>query len=248
MSLTTEPSQPDARAARHLPPKSYAEAAEEALDASHESQTDGADNAQDCAPKVLNIKMPAATDKEQYEGQGQQVESPKSPSRPHRRKPSKHSQQSNGSVSHQPVENGHGNGKLEKHVDGNGEALTSVQPSPDYPSSTKPARRRDSELKRGREAGAGWRTSKCVAPFFPVYLNSVIIEPLVLTMCCAQDSLGTLQCTPPTPPTNPRRAHAHAQHRRHRSHLLFPLCHPPTVAPAASVHNLRPSLHCRYFR
>jgi len=69
MALDAEPSQPDERAAHDLPPKSYAEAAEE-----------GAIAAED--------------ERERYEGAGQDS-SPRSPTRGHRRKGSR---QSNGSI------------------------------------------------------------------------------------------------------------------------------------------------------
>ncbi|KAF2683349.1 diacylglycerol O-acyltransferas-like protein 2B [Lentithecium fluviatile CBS 122367] len=161
MSLNPEPSRPDERAAHDLPPKSYAEAAEEPLEQSHASQTDG--TSERVADKVKNIRAngriaiptpaPADGDQQQFEGAGLDS-SPKSPTRSHRRKVSLKSS-SNGSIGRKHGEHIHGDA-FEKHADGNGHALTSVKPA----AGTKPLARRDSTLQTGRQAGAGWSKSK----------------------------------------------------------------------------------------
>ena len=187
MSLNPEPSQPDERADHNLPPKSYAAAAEEALEneredependsepQTHESQTDGAvDDAKNSLAKKLpdfghdsqhdsqpnGTKILRIVPAEEYEGEGQD-NSPKSPSRnSHRRRTSlKH----NGSVGRK-----HGEQLqheiYEKHKDGNGESLTSVKPAPEFEldgRTDKKPMRRDSELHSGRQAGEGWHKSK----------------------------------------------------------------------------------------
>ena len=179
MSLNAEPSQPEERAEHNLPPKSYAAAAEEALEnepapgpdpQSHENQTDdagedakenlskesqdgGHESQPDSPPngtKILRI-VPA----EEYEGEGQD-DSPKSPERnAHRRKSSvgrKHGEQ----LQHE---------MFKKHKDGEGEPLTSVKPAAEFELDgrvdEKPMRRY-SELQSGRQAGEGWHRSKYV--------------------------------------------------------------------------------------
>lgn len=132
MSLSTEPSQPDERAAHDLPPKSYAEAAEEALEEPR---------------KVQPIKA------EHFEGAGLDS-SPKSPTRGHRRKTSL---KSNGSIGRKHGEHIY-NETFAKHADANGRTLTSLKP----PAGAKPLARRDSALQTGRQAGAGWSRSKYV--------------------------------------------------------------------------------------
>lgn len=180
MSLNPEPSQPEERAEHNLEPKSYAAAAEEALQnepapesepQSHESQTDGAvadakealqkktdehqTDKQTNGTKIIRI-VPA----EEYEGEGLD-NSPKSPLRnSHRRKSSV---KSNGS----PVAK-HGeqlqHELFAKHKDGHGDTLASVKPAAEYESETRKDRktkqRRNSELKSGRQAGEGWHKSR----------------------------------------------------------------------------------------
>jgi hypothetical protein len=178
MSLNAEPSQPEERAAHDLPPKSYAAAAEEAVDKENDQedesedqadagQTDGAvDDAKDALAKKVHGHQPNGTKvirivpAEEYEGEGQDS-SPKSPSR-HRRKASL---RSNGSVGHKHGENLQ-NEVYEKHPNGNGEPLTSVKPTAEFEAETRTDKppRRNSELKSGRQAGEGWHKSKCVFP------------------------------------------------------------------------------------
>ncbi|KAF2474966.1 diacylglycerol O-acyltransferas-like protein 2B [Lindgomyces ingoldianus] len=169
MSLNAEPSVPEEREAQHLPPKSYAAAAEEALAValapepeSHVNGTGGTD-ASNRAENIENIqtngkiKIPADEHhQQQYEGEGLDG-IPKSPPRGHRRKTSRNSNGSIGQKHGEHIEHVehldlpvHVNHHVyEKHQDGNGKPLTSV----------KPAQRRDT-LKSGRQAGAGWQRSK----------------------------------------------------------------------------------------
>lgn len=165
MSLNAEPSQPNERAAHDLPPKSYATAAHEAIEPeSHAKQTNG--TAERVAKNVKNIKTngqiktASSEDQDQYEGTGEH-HSPKSPTRSHRRRASL---KSNGSIGRK-----HGQSAVqevyEKHTDANGHALTSVKPAANYDKETRTDKkpiRRNSELKSGRQAGAGWHTSKYV--------------------------------------------------------------------------------------
>lgn len=167
VELNAEPSQPDERASRHLPPKSYADAAEEP----NIDQNDGSQSAP--KPKSLNIttntdgavQTLSREDLEQYEGAGLE-NGPRSPERGHRRRSSN---KSNGSIGrkHGEVIRRHDNEDYEvyeKHESRNGDTLTSVKTRNDYEKDSytdkKPSKRRNSELKTGREAGAGWHTSK----------------------------------------------------------------------------------------
>jgi 2-acylglycerol O-acyltransferase 2 len=132
MSLSTEPSQPDERAAHDLPPKSYAEAAEAPE-----------------APEELHVKVQA----EQFEGAGLDS-SPKSPTRGHRRKTSL--VKSNGSIGRKHGEHIHDDAHVHDH--GHGHRLTTIKPRAD--ANAKALTRRDSTLQTGRQAGAGWSKSK----------------------------------------------------------------------------------------
>jgi len=160
MSLNTEPSQPEERAAHDLPPKSYADAAEEALQQSHANPTDGtservAGNIHDIKTNGrIKIPSPSDNDQLQFEGAGLDT-SPKSPSRGHRRKASL---KSNGSIGRKHGEHIRNNDGPDAHGDANGHALTTGN----KPASTKPWQRRDSTLQAGRRAGAGWSRSKYV--------------------------------------------------------------------------------------
>lgn len=187
MSLNPEPSQPKERAEHDLEPKSYAAAAEEALQnepapaprpQSHESQTDGAvDDAKEALKKKVDehnsenrtngTKIIRIVMAEEYEGEGQD-NSPKSPTRnSHRRKSSL---KSNGSLGHKHGEQLQ-HELFSKHQDGNGDTLTSVKPTAEFESETrkdtKPKQRRNSELKSGRQAGEGWHKSKYVDYYLP---------------------------------------------------------------------------------
>jgi hypothetical protein len=172
MSLNPEPAAPEERAELHLPPKSYADAAEEALapapaPASHVNGT-GTDGAVEHSMHRLRTKMndikaagdPAAPrDRTELEGVGLDA-TPKSPTaKGHRRKASRTSGGSPGRKHGSP--GGHG-GHLdpdvfEKRTNGHGRdgALISVKP----PHEQKLARR-SAELKSGRQAGAGWAKSR----------------------------------------------------------------------------------------
>lgn len=166
----TEPSQPEDREALDLPPKSYADAADEALKHSHHGASDGPKDS-NRAKNVDNIqtngriKVPSSEDKKEQvelEGAGQD-NSPKSPTRGHRRKAS--SVKSNGSIGRKHGEN-LSNGtkqsltsgiKLESGEEDESEAVARKKQE-------APKKRRESELKSGRQAGAGWQRSKYVGP------------------------------------------------------------------------------------
>jgi 2-acylglycerol O-acyltransferase 2 len=203
-----EPSQPEERGAHDLAPKSYAEAAEEALEPeSHEDAANGTNKnqardlensqingditepsqpeereARDLPPKSYATKHNKANhvdiiqtrggtrissgenDKEQIELEGAGLDnSPKSPTRGHRRKVS--SVKLNGSIGRKHGEN-LSNGmkqaltsgiKLESGEDDENEAVARKKQE-------APKKRRESELKSGRQAGAGWQKSKYVDP------------------------------------------------------------------------------------
>jgi hypothetical protein len=202
MSLNPEPSAPEERDAQQLPPKSYADAAEEALEPeSHASnQVDGTaeshlpsvdETANGVKPNGIDILriVPAAeandndahsVDKDEdrellsYEGAGTD-ETPKSPvPKSSHKKGSRSSlgsigrtqgvringrsssmSSSNGSVT--GLVNGNGTTKIE------GDILTTIKPAMELEKGSQPERqlkRRNSELKAGRQAGAGWATSK----------------------------------------------------------------------------------------
>jgi hypothetical protein len=166
---TTEPSQPEARDALDLPPKSYADAAEEALKHTHNGASDGIkDNKAKHVGHIQTngrITIPSGKDDHEQvelEGAGQD-NSPKSPTRGHRRKAS--SIKSNGSIGRKHGEN-LSNGinqsltsgiKLESGEDDENEAVARKKQE-------APKKRRESELKSGRQAGAGWQKSKYVDP------------------------------------------------------------------------------------
>lgn len=163
MSLNPEPSQPHDRAAHDLPPKSYAAAAEEGLQTSPQpDHNDGAtEGVVDGAKKPWangTIRIPSRDEVEEFEGEGQDS-SPKSPSRGHRRKTSL---KANGSIGRKHGEHIR-HDAYEKHHDSNGRPLTSVKPPAHMEkgvrTDNKPMRR-NSELKSGRQAGAGWHKSK----------------------------------------------------------------------------------------
>jgi 2-acylglycerol O-acyltransferase 2/2-acylglycerol O-acyltransferase 1 len=172
MSLNPEPSAPEERAEHHLPPKSYADAAEEALEPqqpqSHANGTDGTIQHSGKKPigkideaKTNGIKTPSEEEKTSLEGLGQDG-SPRSPTvKGHRRVSSRNSHGSLGRKQGEQAQNGilH-----EKHANGNGDALTSVKPQQEFQVAKADRRtdlkRRNSELTTGRQAGAGWHKSK----------------------------------------------------------------------------------------
>ncbi|KAH4005160.1 diacylglycerol O-acyltransferase [Parastagonospora nodorum] len=172
MSLNPEPAAPEERAELNLPPKSYADAAEEALEPkSHANGTDGTveHTKQRLKTKVDGIKTNGNTKKsskeeaEKLEGVGQD-ESPRSPTpRGHRRKDSRSSHGSIGRKHGEQINDGFQleTEVFEKHPNGNGEALVSVKPPRELEKDRRQdMKRRNSELKSGRQAGAGWATSK----------------------------------------------------------------------------------------
>ncbi|KAF2031720.1 diacylglycerol O-acyltransferas-like protein 2B [Setomelanomma holmii] len=165
MSLNPEPAAPEVRAELDLPPKSSADAAEEALQP--ESRVNGTVGTVEETKKKLRskvdevkangIKVPSASDTQSLEGVGQDA-SPKSPTaKGHRRKGSRSSMGSVGRKHGEQIETE----LLEKHSNGHGDALISVKPPQELEKDRRiDFKRRNSELKSGRQAGAGWAKSK----------------------------------------------------------------------------------------
>jgi 2-acylglycerol O-acyltransferase 2 len=158
MSLNSEPSAPEERAAHDLPPKSYADAAEEALESGPHSHANGNGKTDEVKPNGTHV----ASDEEQTSHEGVGLDgSPKSPTaRGHRRVSSRSSRRSSNHMNDtQPPKD-----MFESHTNGNGNALTTVKPSQELELPPKNRRvdrkRRDSELTAGRQAGAGWSKSK----------------------------------------------------------------------------------------
>ena len=168
MSLNAEPSAPEARAEQDLPPKSYANAAEEALEPeSHANKTDGThehaakrQRSRIDEIKANGIRIPSEGDMDSLEGVGQDS-TPRSPTRgQHRRVGSRSSHSSLSRKYGEHVEND----VFAQHQNGNGDALTRIKSPPDAGAIGRIdfVKRRNSELKSGRKAGAGWSRSKCV--------------------------------------------------------------------------------------
>lgn len=166
MSLSAEPAAPEEREAQDLPPKSYAEAAEEAISSDGDgssSTTAVAEPQPQYEPlkfeNVLDGNIRIQTEEEiQYEGSGMD-DSPKSPTRRgHRRKSSL---QSNGSTGRKHSEEVKYD-IYEKHQIGNGKPLTSVTPSKNVEKYMSKVSEPREELQSGRQAGAGWKKSKYV--------------------------------------------------------------------------------------
>ncbi|KAL6706897.1 diacylglycerol O-acyltransferase 1 [Coniothyrium glycines] len=163
--LNPEPSAPEERKAHNLEPKSYADAAHEALEPeSHADNTDG--TAEQTGRrlkskiddlKTTGIQTPPDDDKQSLEGVGQDA-TPRSPTiKGHRRVGSRGSHGSLGRKYGEQLQNE----LVERHRDSNGHALASVKPPQELEKVARIDRkRRNSELKTGREAGAGWATSK----------------------------------------------------------------------------------------
>jgi hypothetical protein len=174
MSLNPEPAAPEERAELNLAPKSYADAAEQALEpASSPHANGGTDGTADegkqrpekqveNGTKPNGIKIAVQDQTERLEGVGLDA-SPKSPTaKGHRRKGSRSSM---GSVGRKHGEQITSDSDIfvEKHPNSHGDALVSVKAAPALDKDRRTdVKRRDSELKSGRQAGAGWATSKCV--------------------------------------------------------------------------------------
>ena len=133
-SLNAEPSQPTEREESHLPPKTYADAAEEGLN-------------YDGPPTPM-----------EFVGHGED-EAPRSPMRKLQHKKSG-SLRSNGSKKGRD----NAGELQEKIQDGGREKLTSVKASPEYFESLRrdekdKMSKKNNELVSGRRAGAGWERS-----------------------------------------------------------------------------------------
>jgi hypothetical protein len=163
MSLNPEPSAPETRAELDLPPKSYADAAEEALEPqSHANGTGGTveqlkqhlrETSDGVEANGISISTNDGT--ESLEGVGQDA-TPKSPTvKGHHRKSSRNS---NGSYGRKHGEQT-GLQLFREHANGNGDALMTAKPPRELERRTDVARR-NAELTTGRQAGAGWARSK----------------------------------------------------------------------------------------
>jgi hypothetical protein len=175
MSLNPEPAAPEERAELNLPPKSYADAAEEALEPkSHANGTDGTIERpkQRLTTKTEDVKVNGAQtppkQQTELEGYGQDA-TPKSPTaKGHRRKASRSSMGSPGRKHGEQIDTD----VFEKRTNGHGRdgALISVKPPQELEKEN--LKRRNSELKSGRQAGAGWAKSRCVER---AYLHTLCI-------------------------------------------------------------------------
>jgi hypothetical protein len=179
MSLNPEPAAPEERAELNLEPKSYADAAEQALEpespsspsSPHVNGTDGTADHSKYPPKSETdrvkpngIKTAMQDQTERLEGVGLDA-SPKSPTaKGHRRKGSRSSMGSIGRKHGEQMMPMDSDVFVEKHPNSHGDALVSVKPAPAQDKKRRiDVKRRNSELKSGRQAGAGWATSKCVS-------------------------------------------------------------------------------------
>ncbi|KAF1836637.1 DAGAT-domain-containing protein [Decorospora gaudefroyi] len=140
MSLNPEPAAPEERAEHHLPPKSYAEAAESHDAAETHATAEAHANGVDGTVEQLPGKW--------LKGEVQTYGTKKSP-REDRPLGRQHGEQ----VQHQDQ-------VYEKHANGNGDALTSVKPQQEAPLAKAERRTAVAELTTGRQAGAGWSKSK----------------------------------------------------------------------------------------
>ncbi|KAF2645800.1 diacylglycerol O-acyltransferase 2 [Massarina eburnea CBS 473.64] len=180
MSLNAEPSKPEERAQHDLAPKSYADAAEEALESSrgingHHSPALNVEpsKADERAAKHLPPKSYAAAAEEAVDDKlvnGAHDVAPKPRALESKtngngkiqlHKPNGSIGRKHGEVIKEDTDDDYE--VYEKHEESNGHALTSVKPQDGYEKEMRidkrPARRM-SELKSGRRAGAGWHKSK----------------------------------------------------------------------------------------
>jgi hypothetical protein len=157
MSLNSEPAAPEERAELNLPPKTYADAAEEALEPAH---ANGVDGTVESTKQRLRTTMDDVANgfhhhDDSLEGVGLDA-SPKSPTaKGHRRKVSRGVHESIGRKHGELA----GTELYEEHLNGHGEALISVKPRQDRDTIVS---LKTSEFKSGRQAGAGWARSKYV--------------------------------------------------------------------------------------
>lgn len=200
MSLNPEPAAPEERAQLDLAPKSYADAAEEALEPpSYANGIDGTvedaklrlrskidqvkangiqipsvennETTQHIRSKVNDVRAngnttpPRVDGTDSLEGVGLDA-SPKSPTmKGHRRQVSR---KAVASGSHKHGEH-NGTELYEKHLNGHGDTLISLKPQPELEKDRRidyALTRNNSELKSGRQAGAGWARSKYVKMAF----------------------------------------------------------------------------------
>jgi len=183
MSLNPEPAAPEERQAQHLAPKTYADAAEEALQTDEAHAHAGTANAKHILSRRVDELKTNGTitppnedeppERGQLEGVGQDT-TPKSPTlKGHRRVASR---DSHGALARTHDERTATEGEEPRDAkqeratageagiatgkdsgDGQVDALTTLAPSPG-PGALANAGRR--ELKSGRQAGAGWATSR----------------------------------------------------------------------------------------
>ncbi|RAQ98799.1 diacylglycerol o-acyltransferase 2a [Stemphylium lycopersici] len=172
MSLNAEPSAPGERAEQHLPPKSYADAAEEALEPGPQSHANGMDGATENAGQKIEgsfheangsdngINGASEEDQTSHEGLGQDGTPKSSTVKGHRRMSSRGSH----GAATQPQADQPPKDMFQSKPNGNGDALTTVKPRQDIELPKEDRRidlkRRNSELTTGRQAGAGWSRSK----------------------------------------------------------------------------------------
>lgn len=164
MSLNAEPSLPQEREAQHLPPKSYAEAAEQqapnkanGIDVKKTQELNKHSFNENGSIPVNGNVTPNGQDKGEYIGSGQDDSRLSPVRRGHKRNSSL---KSNGSVQEEK-DDSRSSQIFEKYHDGDGELPTIVKPSDDNEElrQDKKEAKKD-ELLAGRQAGAGWHRSR----------------------------------------------------------------------------------------
>ena len=212
--LTPESSQLAERREHHLPPKTYADAAEEAIDG-----------------YMRNVReVPMA-----YEGNGED-DAPRSPVRKprHTKSGSLHSNGNRKDKKDRKI--------IEEDLESSGRgSLMTVKLPTEHEEGLRQAKKEKSMAKgsgvpalvSGRTAGAGWERSGLV--FF------VICNQKMCLLTC-QYPLGTSQCSSEAPPADISGSVAHPLHRHLPHDILLSLRHPHFLANPASLPTLPPVL------
>ena len=133
--LNSEPSLPAERQHQHLPPKSYADAAEENLDT------------------LPRHDQESQESQELYAGKGED-EAPRTPRR------NMHKKSGSMRVNGHTKESKGPNVVIERFEEKDGQHLVSIQPGWDSKKGKSLVERRNSELVSGRKAGARWEQSR----------------------------------------------------------------------------------------
>ncbi|KAF2750007.1 DAGAT-domain-containing protein [Sporormia fimetaria CBS 119925] len=156
MALNAEPAAPEEREAHHLPPKSYAEAADEAISPDSDRESTKTLTEMDTKSPKLDIRKRRSSEEqwEHYEGKGED-DSPKSPTRRDLRRASLRSNGSTGRKHVDLVQTEHADSIAKPLIRVKSQrGVEKVTPAPDAPRHSAP------QLMSGREAGAGWQRSR----------------------------------------------------------------------------------------